>query len=75
MELSADQFFLYYFRNPVAYIIHPPHPLHGLISFKLFGNAFPFGVLFYQPKKEGLCFFLYICKVGAELAGSEQIII
>ena len=28
-----------------------------------------------QPKKEGLRFFLHISEMGAELAGSEQIVI
>ena len=43
--------------------------------FELLGYAFLFGKLIYQPKKEGLCFFLYIGKVGIELAGSEQVVI
>ena len=33
-------------------------------GFELFRDTFLFGVFFYQPRKEGLCFFLYIGEVG-----------
>ena len=56
-----------------AYVIHPPHPLHWILRFQLFGYALTLGVFFDQPKKKELRFFLYIGEMGAELAGSEQI--
>jgi len=31
--------------------------------------------LLYQPKKEGLYFFLYVSKAGLKLAGSEQTVV
>ena len=48
---------------------------HWILILKLFGNTFSLGVLFYQPKKKGLRFFLNIGKMGTKLTGSEQIII
>lgn len=44
--------------------IHLLHPLHLVGGFELFRDTFLFGVFFYQPRKEGLCFFLYIGEVG-----------
>lgn len=46
-----------------------------ILCFKLFSNAFPFGIFIYQPIKEGLGFLFHIRKVGMELAGGEQIIV
>lgn len=46
-------------------VIHPPYPHHWIFRFQLFGDTFPFSILLYQPKKKGLCFLLYIGKVGA----------
>ena len=40
------------------------NPLHLVGGFELFRDTFLFGVFFYQPRKEGLCFFLYIGEVG-----------
>ena len=54
---------------------HTPHPSHLVGGFEVFGYAFLFGAFFYQPRKENLCFFLYIGEVGMEFAGSEQIVI
>ena len=47
----------------------------NLLQSSRFGDTLSLGVLFYQPKKESLCFFLYISEMGMELAGSEQIIV
>ena len=53
------------FEYEVSFIIHLHYTLHWILCFKLFGNAFPLGVLFCQPKQEKLYFSLYISKVDA----------
>jgi hypothetical protein len=40
-------------------------------GFELFGDAFFFGVFFYEPRKEVLCLFFDVREVGMELAGNE----
>ena len=56
-------------------VVHPLNPLHLVGGFELFGDAFFFGVFFCEPRKESLCLFFDVCKVGMEFAGSEQIVI
>ena len=73
--LCENHLCIYNFVDTLSNIIHPPYPLHWILGFKLFGDTFPFSILFYQPKKECLCFFLYISEMGVELAGSEQIVV
>ena len=41
----------------------------------MFGDAFFFGVFFYEPRKELLCLFFDVCDVGMEFAGSKKIVI
>ena len=41
----------------------------------MFGDAFFFGVFFYEPRKEVLGLFFDIGEVGMEFSGSEQIVI
>jgi len=73
--LYENHLCIYNFVNPLSNVIHPMHPFHLILCLKLFGDTFPFSILFYQPKKECLCFFLYISEMGVELAGSEEIAI
>ena len=59
----------------VADVIHSTNPRHWVGGFELFSYTFFFGEFFYQSRKEGLCFFIYIGEVGIEFAGSEQIVV
>ncbi len=38
------------------------NPSHLLAAFKFFRYTFFFGKLFYQPKEQFLCLFIYISK-------------
>ena len=62
--LKIYYFLIYYLSHLRTNIVHPPHPSHLVGGFELFRDTFLFGVFFYQPRKEGLCFFLYIGEVG-----------
>lgn len=59
----------------VADVILFSYPRHLVDGFELFVYAFFFGVFFYEPRKEFLCLFFGVSKVGIEFAGSEQIVI
>lgn len=63
-SLYKNQFSNHRSRYTYSDTIHLLHPLHLVGGFELFRDTFLFGVFFYQPRKEGLCFFLYIGEVG-----------
>ena len=63
------------FSGKITDIVHFPHPSRLVGGFELFGNSFFFGKLIYQPKKESLCLFFGVGKLGMKLAGSEQVVI
>ena len=71
--LSKNQVDINGFRCTVADVVHFLHSFRWILCLKLFGNTFPFGLFFYQLKKEGLRFFLYIGQMRTKLAGSEQV--
>lgn len=73
-SLCVDESFAHHFVDSTTNIVHLPHPSHLVDGFELFRDAFFFSVFFYQPRKEGLCFFLYIGEVGMKFTGSEQIV-
>ena len=59
------------FSGKITDIVHLPHPCHLVGGFELFGYAFLFGEFSYQPRKESLCLFFDVGKVGMEFNGSE----
>lgn len=71
--LCVNDILIYDFCYFASNIIYPPYPLRWILCFKLFSNTFLLGVLLYQPKKERLCFFLYIGKMRTKCTGSEQV--
>ena len=57
VTLRVDQLMVYNFHCPVPDVVHPLHPLHLIVCFEFFGDAFLFGtpyvtVAFATPTKQ-----------------------
>ena len=72
---SVYNFLHYDLICPMSDAVHLSHPRRLVDGFELFRDAFLFGVFFYQPRKELLCLFFGIGKVGMERSGSKKIVI
>ena len=73
LPLGVNQLCIYDFCCTVTNIIHSRNPQHLIVCFKLFGYAFFFGELFYQPKEQFLCLFIYVGEICGQLAARQQI--
>lgn len=71
--LGVYQLFSYNLLCTVTDIVHSRNPHHLVFRFELFGYAFLFGELFYQPKEHILCLLVDVGEVGGEFAACQQI--
>ena len=71
--LYINQLCINDFRCTVADIVHSCNPQHLVFRFELFGHAFLFGKLLYQPKESLLCLIVDVSEVSGELAARQQI--
>ena len=71
--LGVNQLCIYNLFRSVADIVHTLHPQHLIFCFELFGYAFLFGELFYQPKEHILCLIVDISKVSGQFAACQPI--
>ena len=72
-SLCEDRFIINHLRHSHPEPIHPPHPFHWLLRFKLLGDAFGGSVVFDQPKEKSVGLFFDVSKVRAELDGGFQV--
>ena len=71
--LCVDNFGVYDFRHTVSHAVHSTDPRHHIIGFQLFGYAFGFRHLLYQPREHLLRLPVNIHKVTVQPSARQQV--